>query len=44
MKNNEMTMKALDMEDLEKISGGIDEATKNILDIIGDIVDWIDSW
>ena len=43
MKDNEMTMKALSMEDLEMISGGIDDATKDLLDIIGDTVDWFDN-
>ncbi len=36
-------MKALDLEELEMISGGIDDTTKNVLDLIGKIVDWFNS-
>ncbi len=36
-------MKELNPEELKMINGGIDEATKNILDIIGDIVDWFNN-
>ena len=44
MKNNqEMTMKALDVETLEMISGGIDPQTESILELIGEIVDWFKS-
>ena len=36
-------MKELKTEELKMVNGGIDEATKNILDIIGDIVDWFNN-
>ena len=39
--NNEM--KVLSMDELTMVSGGVDETTKNILDISGDIVDWFNN-
>ena len=48
MKNNEMSMKALSMNELEMISGGavgeLDDSTVTVLEVIGDIVDWFNSW
>ena len=43
MKNNEMNVMALSMDELTMVNGGIDDTTKNILDIIGDVVDWFNN-
>ena len=38
MKNKEM--KALSLDELEMVSGGVDDTTEAILELIGKIVDW----
>ena len=46
MKNNDMSMKALSMDELKKISGGVgelDDSTVAVLEVIGDIVDWFNN-
>lgn len=40
MKNVE----ALSLEDLEMVSGGVDDNTATVLELLGDIVDWFESW
>ena len=48
MKNEEMNMKALSMDDLETVSGGttgqLDGSTIAVLELIGDIVDGFSNW
>ena len=42
-----MKMKAISMNEMEKVSGGVDElndSTIAVLEVIGDIVDWFNSW
>ena len=41
MKNKEM--KALILDELEMVSGGVDDTTEAILELIGKIVDWFNS-
>ena len=41
MKNKEM--KALSLDELEMVSGGVDDTTEAILGLIGKIVDWFNS-
>ena len=41
MKNKEM--KALSLDELEMVSGGVDDTTEAILELIGKIVDWFNS-
>ena len=46
MKNNDMSMKALSMDELKMISGGVgelDDSTVAVLEVIGDIVDWFNN-
>ena len=43
MKDNEMRMEALSLDELKTVSGGVgelDEPTIGVLELIGDIVDW----
>ena len=42
MSNNEK-MRALSLDELEMVSGGVDETTESILELIGKIVDWFNS-
>ena len=47
MKKSEMKMKALNMNEMEKVKGGVGElndSTIAVLEVIGDIVDWFNSW
>ena len=47
MKKSEMKMKALSMNEMEKVNGGVGElndSTIAVLEVIGDIVDWFNSW
>jgi hypothetical protein len=41
VKNKEM--KALSLDELEMVSGGVDDTTEAILELIGKIVDWFNS-
>ena len=36
-------MKELDLKELEQVSGGIDDTTKDILDVIGKIAEWFEN-
>ena len=42
MKGNE-NMRALSLDELEMVNGGVDDTTEAILELIGKIVDWFNS-
>ena len=37
-------MEALSLKDPERISGGMDDTTEGMLELIGKIVDWFENW